>query len=476
MLLDNNIICDQFFRKQLKARTSSESSKSTTSTLSSREYHGSAPSTPRSFRKSPPSSEPLPVSKEEIGPPVRPPKTFIGAATKISGGTTLTPAAEQPPPRPPKSSHVQLLSNDSSCTHSTNQAEVDSSNARSNYLPDLDSCTSSTHHSRTDSPNTSSTYHPGVDSSKTPSTHRSSAESSVTPSIIQHGVGLPYNSLMPHPGAESSDATSTHRPGPASSNSFSTYHSGAESTPNPSTFQPGADSSYTSSTRRLEADTSFHAPSTVRPSADSSDVYSTQRPAAKSSKLSPYEIISIIPERPPKPDAALASLNKELSPYQQPSSLAAPSSRSASHVSLFKQQQQDSTIYDNAAIKNVRASAMVFSDLKKDLSSVPSESTSKLSKDCPPLTPIDYSSVDAVGEYVPDGKVIVNDDHSDTVDEGGMGCQTLSQAVEERRKLMKEVEKEGVVLLSVDKLEKTKSFGKMNGHLVSEGLCACSQV
>ena len=199
---------------------------------------------------------------------------------------------------------------------------------------------------------------------------------------------------------------------------------------------------------------------------------SHQRPGIDTSRVSPYETVSIVPPRPPKPGAATSSVPEEIMMYQQPSSLAAPPSRCLP----TPPSSHEATIYDNASIRNMRASTMAsnLGEVKIGSSSAPHGPVSGFSDDGPP-TPIDYSSVD---EQKDDdvGKAVVSHNRADTVDDGGMGCQTIEEAVHERRRHLKEVEKHGVVLLSVAKTDTPESPGKATCHSTAGGQCECCLV
>lgn len=74
---------------------------------------------------------------------------------------------------------------------------------------------------------------------------------------------------------------------------------------------------------------------------------------------------------------------------------------------------------------------------------------------------IDGVSTSATDAEATDGKF--------EIDSGGMGCTTIGKAMEERRQVLTETEtKEGVVLLSVQKLK-----GKGSNLIETHGMCVC---
>ena len=136
------------------------------------------------------------------------------------------------------------------------------------------------------------------------------------------------------------------------------------------------------------------------------------------------------PPRPPKP----SQFDDSSSIYQQPR---AP-------VSVITPRDD---VYDNVHIKNTPLSS-------KDAPT----SAGKTNKSS--TVGIAVGSSDKRNEEAPDGKL--------EIDSGGMGCRNIESAMEERRQILKEMEtKEGVVLLSVQKVKE-----KTSDHLrETYGMC-----
>lgn len=140
------------------------------------------------------------------------------------------------------------------------------------------------------------------------------------------------------------------------------------------------------------------------------------------------------PPRPPKPGSFSGSQPDDSSNiYQQP--------RAASR----------DDIYDNVKIKNLPLASKdgQTSSLETNVSGIiKNDVDSSLSHE-------EFKKV----EEATDGKL--------EIDSGGMGCQNIEKAMEERRQVLKETEtKEGVVLLSVQKLRENSS-----DRLETYGMC-----
>ena len=177
--------------------------------------------------------------------------------------------------------------------------------------------------------------------------------------------------------------------------------------------------------------------------------------SSSSSSVSPYETVEIVPPkregldgggsehkppRPPKPGNDTASdLDDSSSIYMQPP---AP-------VSVISPRDD---VYDNVHIKNIPLAA------RGGPSTILGTSTGETKESG--VTENDIAS--SRSQEVKGDKTSATEgettDGSLEIDSGGMGCKNITKAMEERRQVLKETEtKEGVVLLSMQKLHEKGS-------------------
>ena len=154
------------------------------------------------------------------------------------------------------------------------------------------------------------------------------------------------------------------------------------------------------------------------------EIFPSKQGGKDSESAGDDSLSSLTPARPPKPGSFSGSqLDDNSSIYQQPR---AP-------VSVITPRDD---IYDNVHIKNT------------PLSPKGAQTSAGKTNESGTIG-IGIGSSDKTTEEATDGKL--------EIDSGGMGCKNIASAMEERRQILKEMEsKEGVVLLSVQKVkEKT---------------------
>lgn len=229
-----------------------------------------------------------------------------------------------------------------------------------------------------------------------------------------------------------------------------------------------------------------HKPSELSSTADSTPQQTVPpvRPTGRSSSsVNAYETVEIVPRkpqaqqssqgsdgavgepwsshrppRPPKPGSFIGSETDDSSSiYQAPP---APVS--------IKATRDD--VYDNVHIKNTPLS---MTGSQSASGSPPSLGTFTGGTSDSGIIPNDIktpqevkgNTSSATDTEATDGKL--KDVHE--IDSGGMGCKNIKTAMEERRQILKEKEtKEGVVLLSVQKLNEKRS-----DLIATHGMCAC---
>lgn len=229
-----------------------------------------------------------------------------------------------------------------------------------------------------------------------------------------------------------------------------------------------------------------HKPSELSSTADSTPQQTVPpvRPTGRSgSAVNAYETVEIIPRkpqvqqssegldgavgepwsphkplRPPKPGSFIGSeADDSSSIYQAPP---APVSITASR----------DDVYDNVHIKNTPLSLTDGQGESGSLSSLGTftggtSDSGIIKNDIKTSQEVKVETSSTADTEATDGKLSdVNE-----IDSGGMGCKDIQTAMEERRQILKEKQtKEGVVLLSVQKLNE-----KSSDLIATHGMCVC---
>lgn len=222
-----------------------------------------------------------------------------------------------------------------------------------------------------------------------------------------------------------------------------------------------------------------HKPSELSSTADSTPQQTVPpvRPTGRSgSAVNAYETVEIVPRtpqaqqsyqrsdgavgdpwldkppRPPKPGSFIGSeADDSSSIYQAPP---APVSIKASR----------DDVYDNVHIKNTPFS-MTDGQSLVTFAGDTSDSAGIIKNDIKTSQEVQVETSRTADTEATDGKLSdVNE-----IDSGGMGCKDIQTAMEERRQILKEKQtKEGVVLLSVQKLSEKRS-----DPIATHGMCVC---
>ena len=196
---------------------------------------------------------------------------------------------------------------------------------------------------------------------------------------------------------------------------------------------------------------------------------------SSSSSVSPYETVEISPKKPQVQQPTQAQGSDAAVSEQKPPRPPKPGSFSGSEYddsNIYQEPPKPVSIissrddvYDNVHIKNTPLSRKGVerpsgSPASPGAFTSDSDGTrNDIASSQPQVVKGDTTSV--ANAEATDGKF--------EIDSGGMGCKTIEKAMEERRQMLKETEtKEGVVLLSIQKLKE-----KGSDLIETHGMCVC---